>query len=65
MDEVERKRIHLSQEISQVQVGREESKERSDVMAALEARQTQKKKLEKELEQYKSCDPHVLKTLRT
>lgn len=51
-------------ELSQVQVGREESEERSRVLAALEKKQGQRKSLAVELEQYKSCDPQTLKELR-
>ena len=64
LDEVKQKKIHLSSELARVQVGREESEQRSKVLTALDEKQAQKEKLAKELEQYKSCDPQTLKELR-
>lgn len=64
LEEIEQKKIHLSEELSQVQIGREESEERLGVLSALEKKRAQKIMFVKELEQYKSCDPQTLKELR-
>lgn len=64
LDEIKQKKLHLSSELSRVQVGREESEERSGLLTALGERQAQRIKLAKELEQYKSCDPQTLRELR-
>lgn len=64
LDEIKQKKLHLSSELSQVQVGREESEERAGMLVALGERQAQRIKLAKELEQYKSCDPQTLRELR-
>jgi predicted nucleic acid-binding Zn-ribbon protein len=64
LEEVKQKKGQLSSEISEVEVGREESEERSAVLTALHAKQAQRVQLAKELEQYKSCDPQTLKELR-
>lgn len=63
MAEVQQKKAHLSEEVIQAQVGREETDKRTDLLSELEKMKTQKLQLAKELEQYKSCDPQTLKEL--
>ena len=62
---METKRAHLSQRISEAQVGREESSERTELLQNLAERKEQKKKLEAELEKYKACDPERMKQLQS
>ena len=45
-------------------MGREESEEREQLLKSLAEKTALKKKLEAELEKYKSCDPERIKELR-
>ena len=58
------KKAALSEEMVKAQVGKEETEERSLLLQALDKKQSHKKQLAQELEQYKSCDPARLKELR-
>lgn len=64
LKEARLKKSRFSAELAQVQVGREETEERSTLLVALNKKQAQKVILGKELEKYKSCDPQRLQELR-
>ena len=62
--ETESKKTHLSKKITEAQVGREDSKERTELLSKLEEKKTVVKKLHTELDKYKACDPERMKQLK-
>lgn len=63
MDEIKKKKAFFTEELAKARIGREETEERSSLLVALQERQTDRKKLILELEQYRACDPQRLKEL--
>lgn len=63
--ETESKKAHLSKKITEAQVGREDSKERTELLSKLEAKKKVVKNLHTELDKYKACDPERMKQLKT
>ena len=61
--ESESKKARLKDQVSVASVGREESKEREQLLKSFEEKNQLKRKLAAELEKYKSCDPERLKEL--
>jgi len=64
LEEVGEKKKRLSDQVLRVQVGREESSERTELLSRLEEKRLLKSRLSKELEEFKSCDPQHLTQLR-
>ena len=62
---VRQKMLRLSEQLTQAQVGREDSKQRSILLKDLDERRSQKLKLGEELHKYQSCDPQQLAELST
>ncbi len=64
LEEVRHKKTCLLEELKSVEIGREETEERSGLLKELEKRKQDRAKLNKELDRYQSCDPQRLSELR-
>ena len=61
--DVNQKKQRLCEEIALVQVGKEDSSERTNLLTQLEEKRHLRSRLIKDLEAFKSCDPQHLSQL--
>lgn len=62
--EYESKKARLEEQVAEASVGREEGKEREQLLHSLQEKTGERQKLMAELEKYKACDPERMKELR-
>ena len=62
--EYESKKAHLEEQVASASVGREESKEREQLLHSLQEKTEERQKMVAELDKYKACDPDRMKELR-
>lgn len=62
--EYESKKAHLEEQVASASLGREESKEREQLLHSLQEKTEERQKMAAELEKYKACDPDRMKELR-
>ncbi|KAJ8312135.1 hypothetical protein KUTeg_009508 [Tegillarca granosa] len=63
-DELNKRHKVLQESLTQARAGKEESDDRTSVLAELEEKKEKKRQLTAELERYRECDPEVLQEIQ-
>ncbi|XP_041349028.1 meiotic nuclear division protein 1 homolog [Gigantopelta aegis] len=64
LQEVKNKKQALDEAIAKAKVGKEETQNRTDILAELASKKDERQKLASQLEKYRECDPEVLEKIK-